>query len=95
MGQIGLFDVENRLSEISEMGDSLEKLDKAINWNRFKPVIDKAFRKKRKSNAGRPPYEYILMFKILVLQSMYNLSDEQTQFQILDRHREYRQAGFH
>jgi len=86
MGQIGLFDVENRLSELSEMGDPLEKLDKAVNWNRFKPVIDKAFRKERKSNAGRPPYEYILMFKILVLQSMYNLSDEQTQFQILDRH---------
>jgi IS5 family transposase len=86
MGQIGLFDVENRLSELSEMGDPLEKLGKAVNWNRFKPVIDKAFRKERKSNAGRPPYDYILMFKILVLQSMYNLSDEQTQFQILDRH---------
>lgn len=86
MGQIGLFDVENRLAELSEMGDPLEKLDKAVNWNRFKPVIDKAFRKERKSNAGRPPYEYVLMFKILVLQSMYNLSDEQMQFQILDRH---------
>jgi IS5 family transposase len=86
MGQIGLFDVENKLAELSAMGDPLEKLDKAINWNRFKPLIDKAFRKERRSNAGRPPYEYILMFKILVLQSMYNLSDEQTQFQILDRH---------
>jgi transposase, IS5 family len=86
MSQIGLFDVENKLAELSAMGDPLEKLNTAINWNRFKPVIDKAFRKERKSNAGRPPYDYILMFKILVLQSMYNLSDEQTQFQILDRH---------
>lgn len=86
MGQIGLFDVENRLSELSAMGDPLEKLDKSVNWNYFKPVIDKAFQKERKSKAGRPPYDYILMFKILVLQSMYNLSDEQTQFQILDRH---------
>ena len=86
MGQIGLFDVENKLTELSAMGDPLEKLNKVMNWNRFKPVIDKAFRKERKSNAGRPPYDYILMFKILVLQSMYNLSDEQAQFQILDRH---------
>ena len=86
MGQIGLFDVENRLSELSAMGDPLEKLDKAINWKQFRPLIDRAFRKERKSNAGRPPFDYVLMFKILVLQSMYNLSDEQTQFQILDRH---------
>ncbi len=31
------------------------------------------------------PYDYVLMFKILVLQTMYGLSDAQTQFQILDR----------
>jgi len=85
MSQIGLFDVENRLSELSAMGDPLEKLDKAINWNHFKPLLNKAFRKERKSNAGRPPFDYVMMFKVLVLQTMYNLSDAQTQFQILDR----------
>ena len=85
MGQIGLFDLENRLSELSEMGDPLETINRAIRWKSFRPVIDKAFRKERKSNAGRPPYDYILMFKILVLQTMYGLSDAQTQFQILDR----------
>jgi transposase, IS5 family len=86
MSQIGLFDLENRLSELSAMGDPLEKLDKAINWNHFKPVLNKAFRKERKSNAGRPPFDYVMMFKVLVLQTMYNLSDAQTQFQILDRY---------
>jgi len=85
MSQIGLFDVENRLSELSALGDPLEKLDKAINWNHFKPLLNKAFRKERKSNAGRPPYDYVMMFKVLVLQTMYNLSDAQTQFQMLDR----------
>jgi len=85
MGQIGLFDRENRLTELSEMGDPLEIINRVINWKSFRPVIDKAFRKERKSNAGRPPYEYVLMFKILVLQTMYGLSDEQTQFQIIDR----------
>ena len=86
MSQLGLFDVENRLSELSAMGDPLEKLDKVITWSKFKPLINKAFRQERQSNAGRPPYDYLLMFKILVIQSMYNLSDEQAQFQILDRH---------
>jgi transposase, IS5 family len=85
MGQIGLFDYENRLAELSEMGDPLEIIDQIIPWKRFRPVIDKVFRSERKSNAGRPPYDYVLMFKILVLQTMYNLSDEQTQFQIIDR----------
>jgi len=42
-------------------------------------------RKARKSNAGRPPYDYVLMFKILVLQSLYNLSDNKIEFQIRDR----------
>lgn len=86
MSQIGLFDLENRLAELSAMGDPLEKLDKAINWSHFKPVLNKAFRKERRSNAGRPPFDYVMMFKVLVLQTMYNLSDAQTQFQILDRY---------
>jgi len=86
MSQIGLFDLENRLAALNAMGDPLEKLDKAINWSHFKPVLNKAFRKERKSNAGRPPFDYVMMFKVLVLQTMYNLSDAQTQFQILDRY---------
>ena len=85
MGQLGLFDIENKLTELSKMGDPLEKLDKAINWKVFKPVINKAFRKERKSNAGRPPFDYLMMFKVLVLQHLYNLSDEQVQYQLLDR----------
>lgn len=86
MGQIGLFDVDNRLAELSKMGDPLEKLNAVIDWKQFRPIIERAFRKDRKSNAGRPAFDGIMMFKVLILQSMYNLSDEQTQFQILDRH---------
>jgi IS5 family transposase len=39
----------------------------------------------RKSNAGRKPYDTILKFKIVVLQSLHNLSDEQTKYLIRDR----------
>jgi transposase, IS5 family len=86
VSQIGLFDVENKLAELSALGDPLEKLENAINWKYFKPILDKVFRKERKSNAGRPPFDYVMMFKILVLQTMYGLSDAQVQFQIIDRH---------
>jgi IS5 family transposase len=85
MGQLGFFDVEKKLQELSELGDPLERLNKAIDWQQFKPVIVRAFRKERKSNAGRPPFDYLMMFKIIVLQHMYNLSDAQTQFQLIDR----------
>ena len=40
--------------------------------------------KPRKSNAGRKPFDVIVMFKVLVLQQMYNLSDDQTEYQVRD-----------
>lgn len=85
MGQLGFFDVEKKLQQLSELGDPLERLNKAIDWGQFKPVIARAFRKERKSNAGRPPFDYLMMFKIMILQHLYNLSDAQTQFQLIDR----------
>ena len=39
----------------------------------------------RKSNAGRKPYDTILKFKIMVLQSLHNLSDDRTEYLIRDR----------
>jgi IS5 family transposase len=95
MSQIGLFDVDNRLAELSKMVDPLEKLNAAIDWKQFKPIIERAFHKDRRSNAGRPPFDHIMMFKILILQSMYNLSDGQAHFQILDRHTFKRFLGLH
>lgn len=83
--QIGLFDEEKRLEKISALGDSLEKLNRVIEWEKFRPILNKALKKEHKGVGGRPPYDYLLMFKILVLQRIYNLSDEQTEYQINDR----------
>ena len=86
MGQLSFFDGENILNALSKQGDPLEKLDSVISWKIFKPMLKRAMKKERKSNAGRLPYDYLMMFKILILQRMYNLSDAQIQFQILDRY---------
>lgn len=67
------------------MGDPLPRLDSIVDWNAFKPLLKVIHQKQRKSKAGRKPYDTILMFKILVLQSLYNLSDDQTEYQIRDR----------
>jgi IS5 family transposase len=83
---LGLFDYEYQLEKIKKHQPPLQKLNKIIDWEIFREPIEKALKKdNRKSNAGRKPYDKLLMFKILILQRYYNLSDEQTEFQIKDR----------
>jgi IS5 family transposase len=83
--QHGFFDEENRLAKLTKKKDPLEKLSLMIRWERFRPAIEKAMKKVAKGAGGRPPYDYIMMLKVLILQRMYNLSDEQMEFQINDR----------
>ena len=81
----GLFDDQFRLEKISKLKDPLEKLNRYINWEDFRSIIDQAFRETEPSLGGRPPFDRVMMFKVLVLQKMYNLSDDKTEYQILDR----------
>lgn len=83
--QLGLFDYSDRMEKIDRNNDPLVSLNKLIQWERFRPTLETIRNKERKSNAGRPPHDVILMFKILILQSLYNLSDDSIEFQILDR----------
>jgi IS5 family transposase len=89
----GLFDAEDRLAQIRAMGDPLAALDAVMDWTIFEPVLARIPRAEPKGPGGRPAYPPLLMFKILVLQSLYGLSDEQTQFQILDRDSFHRFLG--
>lgn len=82
---LGLFDAQQRLEQIRGMGDPLAALDAVMDWGIFIPVLGRIPRAEPKAPGGRPAYAPLLMFKILVLQSLYGLSDEQAQFQILDR----------
>ena len=85
MHQHGLFDVQQRHEKIKQYATILNQLNAIINWEEFRPTLETIRKKERKSNAGRKPFDVVLMFKILVLQSLYNLSDAQMEFQIADR----------
>ena len=85
MKERGLFDEEERLNVLSKLGDNLETLNKKINWELFRPILKKALKKEAKGLGGRPAYDYVMMFKIIILQRLYNISDEQTEYQINDR----------
>jgi IS5 family transposase len=81
----GLFDLQDRIGKIEKQGDPLVALGAAVDWDIFRADLEAVRQRERKSNAGRPPYDVVLMFKILVLQSLYNLSDDAAEYQILDR----------
>lgn len=85
MKEPGLFDLNERLEKLARTRDFLEKVNGFVNWEGFRGLIEKALKRSDREAGGRPPYDAILMFKVLVLQALYNLSDEQTEYQILDR----------
>ncbi len=82
---MGLFDYEYQLEKIKAHKPPLQRLNTLIDWEIFRKPIEEALYKEPKSNAGAKPYDRVMMFKILILQRYYNLSDEQTEFQIKDR----------
>lgn len=86
--QIGFFDEERRLERLQKLNDPLVDLAKIVDFEMFRPKLSEAFARiqaERKSAAGRKPMDSVFMFKILILQRMHNLSDPQTEIQILDR----------
>jgi len=85
MMQPGLFDWQNRFEKLNKNGDPLVKLNTVIQWESFREALGNVRVREKKSNAGAKPYDVLLMFKVLILQSLYNLSDEAIEYQILDR----------
>jgi IS5 family transposase len=88
MGQFGFFDADERLRLLSAKGDPLEMIDRTVPWDDFRADIEAVVltpEEGRRSNAGRKPIDAIVMFRMLVLQSLYNLSDEQVEYQVRDR----------
>lgn len=81
----GFFDQDIRLSKLSQLGDPLGRLSQYIDFDLFRNLLEINLTKLSKGKGGRPPYDYVLMFKILILQRYYNLSDEQVEYQINDR----------
>ena len=85
MKQKGFFDENDRLIELSKIGDPLEKLNKYINWEDFRGILTKALNKEAKGPGGRRPFDYVMMFKILILQKLNNIADDATEYLIKDR----------
>jgi len=85
MKQINFFAEDLRLKRLSEMGDPLEKVSRTVDWEIFRPILNAVFRKEERGMGGRPSWDYVLMFKILLMQAWYNIADDKTEYMINDR----------
>lgn len=84
-GQAGFFDLDERLARLSRKGDELERLAAVVDFELFRAELERAVPRADRSKGGRPPFDHVLMFKVLILQTQNNLSDERTEFYLRDR----------
>ena len=84
---LGLFDDQFLMGKLSKLGDPLQKLSEYIDWKIFEGPLNEAYKDEDKvlSKGDRPPFGRLMMFKALLIQSLYNLSDDQLEYQIVDR----------
>lgn len=83
--QAGFFDVDERLRRLSDLGDQLEAYAATVDFENFRADLETALAYSDGAKGGRPPYDAVMMFKILVIQAQNNLSDERAEFLINDR----------
>src|SRR5215467_6554035 len=90
---ISLFAGEDRAAKRDRIGDPLQVLDRHIDFTAIARAIDAKLRLGDRGKGGRPPYPTETMVRLLVLQQLYNLSDEALEYQVLDRNSFARFAG--
>jgi IS5 family transposase len=93
MGQLGFFDLSRRYECLDSKNDPLVAIAALVPWECFRPKMRAALihgelhtsETARKSPAGRKPWDEVVIFKALVLQALYNLSDDQAEYQLRNR----------
>ena len=83
--QPGFFDTDNRLRQLSAKADALERITALVDFEIFYPDLLAAIPRSDGRKAGRPAFHLVLMFKILLIEAMYSLSDERCEYLIKDR----------
>jgi len=81
----GLFDIQTRFAKIDRNGGPFKQLNELIDWETFRPELSQLREHVDASKGGRPSVDPLLKFKMLILQSLYNLSDDGLEQQVLER----------
>ena len=88
-----LFAAEEREAKLNKLGDVLQRLEEHVDFAALAGEVDRAAPRPSAQHGGRPPFPTELMVRVLIIQQLYNLSDEQMEFQLLDRLSFQRFAG--
>ena len=80
--QAGFFDVDERLQRLSDLGDQLEAYARTVDFELFRSELEAALAYADGAKGGRPPFDPVMMFKILVIQAQNDRSDERAEFLI-------------
>lgn len=94
MKQVGFFDLPDHLKRLSEAGDPLEEMARVIDFEAFRPLLEEELAYSEGAKGGRPPYDPVAMFKVLILAAQNNVSDARMEFLIRDRLSWLRFLGF-
>ncbi len=82
--QGSLYEQMRRLSKLESFKDPLRELGSRINFESFRSLIETGLRKEPKGAGGRPAFDVVMMFKVLVVGTLYNLSDDALEMRIYD-----------
>ncbi|MFT5472365.1 MAG: IS5 family transposase [Kiritimatiellia bacterium] len=94
MKQAGLFGLSDHLKRLSANGDPLEELGRIVDFEAFRPILENALGYSDGTKGGRPPYDPVAMFKILILAAQNNVADARMEYLIRDRLSWLRFLGF-
>jgi transposase, IS5 family len=85
MKQSGLFGLSDHLKRLSATGDPLEELVRIVDFEGFRPMLEPALAYSDGAKGGRPAYDCVAMFKILILAAQNNVSDARMEYLVRDR----------
>jgi transposase len=94
MRQSGLFGLSEQLKRLSDCGDPLETMSRVVDFEVFRPALGEALAYGSGAKGGRPPYDPVAMFKVLILAAQNTVSDARMEFLIRDRLSWLRFLGF-
>jgi IS5 family transposase len=80
-----LFVVQQRKAKLEGYVQTLAAMNELIDFAAMAAAVDKACPRADRSKGGRPPYSTEALVRMVFLQGLYNLSDEQCEHQVLDR----------